>query len=238
MSSTQHYRDMLLQEKTRTKELFAKHLREIFFAIDVDSSGMINMDELKEFLNDDSLELQEYMQALEIDAADAKMLFKLLDDDGSGEIDIEEFCDGCLRLKGEAKSLDMNCLLYSSKRVDMKLKHIIDGVDVLIGLLVDLATGGTASIIPEDIILEGDEGEEDEREGVYASGDNNHAAAGHGGSKTGNINNQLHDGKAGLGNSNLYPSQNSDIQDVRCKEEEEDTSATDGAIIVRRPESV
>jgi len=138
MRSTQHYRDLLLQEKNRSKEMFGKHLREIFRSIDVDQSGMINMDELKEFLADDSLELKAYLQALELDAEDAKALFKLLDNDGSGEIDIAEFCDGCMRLKGEAKSFDINCLLYDSKRKDQKLRHIMDGVDVIIGMMLDL----------------------------------------------------------------------------------------------------
>merc|ERR1719215_2389416 len=58
MRSTQHYRDLLMQEKARTKEVLAKHLRDIFKQMDKDASGMINMDEMKDFLEDDSLNLQ------------------------------------------------------------------------------------------------------------------------------------------------------------------------------------
>merc|ERR1712232_146910 len=39
---------------------------------------------------------------------DARSLFDLLDKDSSGEVDIDEFCEGCLRLKGEAKSFDIH----------------------------------------------------------------------------------------------------------------------------------
>lgn len=138
MRSTQHYRDLLMQEKKRQKETCAKHLQEIFHSIDIDGSGMINLKELKTFLSDSSLELQEYLAALELDADDARALFKLLDGDGSGEIDIQEFCDGCLRLKGEAKSFDINCLIYNSKRADGKLGQVIDGVEVMISLHMEI----------------------------------------------------------------------------------------------------
>lgn len=138
MRSTQHYRDLLLQEKSRAKEVFAKHLREIFCSIDVDKSGMITLKELKQFLADETLDLQEYLDALELNAEDAKALFKLLDTDCSGEIDIDEFCDGCLKLKGEAKSFDINCLIFESKRVDTKLTHVMQGIDVVMSLHIDL----------------------------------------------------------------------------------------------------
>merc|ERR1712032_328700 len=78
MMNTLHYRDLLMQEKSRARELCAKHLRHIFQAIDVGGSGMINELELKSFLNDATLELQEYLAALELDAEDARALFLLL----------------------------------------------------------------------------------------------------------------------------------------------------------------
>jgi len=49
---------------------------------------------------------------LEIDADDTRLLFKLLDRDDSGVIDVEEFCEGCMRLKGEAKALDVHTLIW------------------------------------------------------------------------------------------------------------------------------
>mmetsp|Transcript_42854 Transcript_42854/g.92495 ORF Transcript_42854/g.92495 Transcript_42854/m.92495 type:complete len:871 (-) Transcript_42854:90-2702(-) len=138
MRSTQHYRDLLLQEKERMKETTATHLREIFRAIDVDDSGMITMQELRDFLDDDSLQLQTYMEALEINAEDAKALFKLLDRDNSGEIDIDEFCDGCMRLRGEAKSFDINCLMYHARRAESNMWELQRGLDVLVTMMMNL----------------------------------------------------------------------------------------------------
>jgi len=134
MQSTQHYKDLMLQEKARTKEMFGKHMKHIFQQIDVDGSGMITQDELRSFLDDESLQLQSYFEALELDAEDAKALFKLLDRDDSGEIHMYEFCEGCMRLKGEAKSFDINCLLHYSRRMESKVCHIMNGFSVFVDL--------------------------------------------------------------------------------------------------------
>merc|ERR1712178_415691 len=55
------------------------------------------------------------LEALEITTFDARSMFKLLDLDDSGKVDIDEFCEGCLRLKGDARSFDINCMMYESR---------------------------------------------------------------------------------------------------------------------------
>merc|ERR1719189_2957837 len=60
--------------------------------------------------------LKEYVDALGISPENTRMLFRLLDKDGSGKIDLEEFCDGCLRLQGEAKSMDVHQMIFQVKR--------------------------------------------------------------------------------------------------------------------------
>merc|ERR1712039_314166 len=66
------------------------------------------------FLAHDSL--RKYMEALDIGADDTRMLFRLLDRDGSGQIDVEEFCEGCLKLKGEARAFDMHVMILQIKQ--------------------------------------------------------------------------------------------------------------------------
>ena len=45
-----------------------------------------------------------------------------MDTDGTNEVGIEEFVTGCMRLKGEAKSIDVNMLLY---KTDLANKHFV-----------------------------------------------------------------------------------------------------------------
>merc|ERR1719168_218379 len=83
--------------------------------MDTTGDGGISQEEMEQFLEDPDLCM--YIEALGIFANDARVLFKLLDRDGSGLIDIDEFCDGCMRLKGEAKSFDVNCMIYESRKM-------------------------------------------------------------------------------------------------------------------------
>merc|ERR1711862_91901 len=64
-----------------------------------------------------------------ISTDDAHLLFRLMDADGSGAIDIDEFCDGLFRLKGEAKSYDMHTALYTLKRMDSRLQELEEGAE-------------------------------------------------------------------------------------------------------------
>jgi len=125
MQATQNYRDLLVQEMLIKDRANVKHMKEIFRSIDTDNSGAITLEEMHTFLQDDTLALQEYFEALDLTANDTESLFKLLDMDDSGEVDIDEFCDGCMRLGGPAKSFDINCMWYEQRRTNRELLKFV-----------------------------------------------------------------------------------------------------------------
>jgi len=129
MQSTQHYQDLLVHEKIHNVKVYTEHIKKIFRQIDLDNSGDITFSELKNFLANTSLGLKSYFDALEVNASDAWVLFKLLDRDGSGRVDIDEFCDGCIRLKGEARSFDINCMLYENRVMHMHWTEFMQFVE-------------------------------------------------------------------------------------------------------------
>merc|ERR1712217_455559 len=53
----------------------------------------------------------------------------LLDRDKSGAITVDEFVEGCLRLKGEAKSFDIYCLMYESQRHIVKTTTLMERME-------------------------------------------------------------------------------------------------------------
>merc|ERR1719382_246796 len=65
-----------------------------------------------------------FFRRLGLDPYEARGLFLLLDIDGSGEVDIEEFCCGCLRLKGGAKTVDLVTLMYETKRLAKQIGNL------------------------------------------------------------------------------------------------------------------
>merc|ERR1719195_1353298 len=69
-----------------------------------------------------------YVDALGISAESTRMLFRLVDADNSGRIDLDEFCEGCLRLQGEAKSIDIHTLIYQVKLFLTKWSDFTDFV--------------------------------------------------------------------------------------------------------------
>merc|ERR1712048_752417 len=117
LMSAQHYKDLIILDKAHEKELALNHIRAVFRQIDEDGSGEISCEELEYFLSHESL--RRYMEALNITTEDTDMLFRLLDLDGSGIIDFEEFCTGCMRLKGEARAFDVHVLL-------LQIRHFMD----------------------------------------------------------------------------------------------------------------
>eukprot|EP00928_Gymnodinium_smaydae_P100655 TRINITY_DN9926_c0_g1_i3.p1 TRINITY_DN9926_c0_g1~~TRINITY_DN9926_c0_g1_i3.p1 ORF type:complete len:593 (+),score=107.40 TRINITY_DN9926_c0_g1_i3:71-1849(+) len=124
--SGQQDRDMLEEKQHKINEMHAGHLREIFDEIDLDASGSIALDEFNGFVND--RRVVSYLDALGIDTSDATRLFKLLDADGSGEIIADEFVEGCLKLRGEAKSVDIQLLMHEVRKLRKAQLKVIEDV--------------------------------------------------------------------------------------------------------------
>merc|ERR1711920_461243 len=66
-----------------------------------------------------------YFQSLEIDVSQAHMLFDLLDADGSNNVTIDEFLDGCTRLRGQASKTEMSMLLYLQQKLSEQMQTLI-----------------------------------------------------------------------------------------------------------------
>eukprot|EP00929_Paragymnodinium_shiwhaense_P063060 TRINITY_DN31529_c0_g2_i4.p1 TRINITY_DN31529_c0_g2~~TRINITY_DN31529_c0_g2_i4.p1 ORF type:complete len:188 (-),score=33.06 TRINITY_DN31529_c0_g2_i4:465-1028(-) len=59
--------------------------------------------------------VQAYFHALDLRIHEAWSLFKLIDKDCANVISIADFVDGCLRMRGNAKSIEINEMMYQNK---------------------------------------------------------------------------------------------------------------------------
>mmetsp|Transcript_6942 Transcript_6942/g.16411 ORF Transcript_6942/g.16411 Transcript_6942/m.16411 type:complete len:664 (-) Transcript_6942:186-2177(-) len=119
-------REFLVKAEMSNLKSYRRRLKTFFAEADKDRSGKLSWEEFKAHLK--TPKVSAYFRALELDVSQAHVVFKLLDRDGSNEVSLDEFLAGCLRLKGQAKALDVQMLLYENRRLFDKLSEYIEAV--------------------------------------------------------------------------------------------------------------
>mmetsp|Transcript_131468 Transcript_131468/g.245945 ORF Transcript_131468/g.245945 Transcript_131468/m.245945 type:complete len:201 (+) Transcript_131468:2-604(+) len=115
------------------KKNYIERIQKLFKNLDDDRSGFITINELEAHLNDENVAA--YFSSLDLDPRDAWTLFKLLDVDKGNMVDLEEFVVGCMRLKGDAKSIDVAKLTYETKWMMKRLLEFMTYVELQFTLL-------------------------------------------------------------------------------------------------------
>jgi len=73
--------------------------------------------------------MKAYFNALKLDPSDTRLLFSLIENEDTGEVEIDDFVGGCLRMKGEAKSIDVQTLMFKSKQMHRTFGGLMDFVE-------------------------------------------------------------------------------------------------------------
>ncbi|CAE7345352.1 Sodium channel protein 60E [Symbiodinium microadriaticum] len=110
----------ILQRFLDDQRRYRHRIEQLFSRFDgLERDGAITLSEMEQFFNDE--EVCAMFQSLDLTARDSWTLFKLLDEEGNGDINLSEFIDGCLRLRGPAKALDIACVMDESRRIKRKV---------------------------------------------------------------------------------------------------------------------
>lgn len=112
-------------------------LRHLFYELDAQSEtyldGRLTYPDLVHFMDDDRMRTQ--FRVLGIDPKDAWILFKLLDESREGSISIDQFVNGCMRLRGEAQRLDLHLMLQELmmevEKLDKFMLHVVRSFEKL-----------------------------------------------------------------------------------------------------------
>eukprot|EP00440_Ansanella_granifera_P066796 gb/GFBE01072440.1/.p1 GENE.gb/GFBE01072440.1/~~gb/GFBE01072440.1/.p1 ORF type:complete len:233 (+),score=70.88 gb/GFBE01072440.1/:1-699(+) len=124
LETAQHDADSVILEHLNAKESYVRNLRLIFETIDGSSKGLITLHDMETVLASEDVRLKTYLEALDLQVDDAWNLFKLLDRQDTNAVTIENFVEGCLRLKGQAKSIDLARMMYENKWMMTKLSKL------------------------------------------------------------------------------------------------------------------
>lgn len=126
------------EERARAAEL--EHIETIFLLADTDCGGELDIDEWVKACNDP--EILWRLRAIELHRNDAMRLFQVIDGNGSRTLSMQEFIEGCTKLKGVARSKDLLALQSQadvmSKNMDYLGTELQDSETMLAAL--DVAT--------------------------------------------------------------------------------------------------
>jgi len=117
-------REVLVAAERKSLEEICSKLTELLVDIDTDASGTITIDEFIACAKDSKM--SSYLCALGIDTLETAQLFAYLDRDQSGEIELQEFIDGCIKLRGGAKSIDLHLLMFALEGEYKKISSLVD----------------------------------------------------------------------------------------------------------------
>jgi len=119
-------RSILVRAEKTNKHEFLQNMTRIFRAVDADNSGGISEAELRAHM--ENPDVCAYFAALGVESHQVGTLFRLLDRDGSGDICLSEFLKGVLRLRGEAKSVDIAMLMHEIEEVHDHVDTVVKAV--------------------------------------------------------------------------------------------------------------
>jgi len=92
------------QQEANTTKVVA-NLRKILQEADEDGSGSLSLEEFQDALADP--EINQQLRLIDFPVDDPQEIFMLLDTESDGELATEEFLQGCMRMRGPAKSKDL-----------------------------------------------------------------------------------------------------------------------------------
>lgn len=110
IESAQNDHTTVVHSILKNKELHVEKLRKLFSTLGDSTDGVVTFAAFEEKIS--SKDVQAYFEVLGLDVDDAWSFFKLLDLDEGGEVEIEEFLMGCLRLRGNARAIDVGKIIH------------------------------------------------------------------------------------------------------------------------------
>lgn len=121
--------ELVVTSWTESRLSLAKDFEKLFQSLDRESDGVISLQALEEVLQD--AWIRDFFAALDIESSDVYTLFKLLDRGGDGVIDGHEFVEGCMKLRGGAKAIDVVATKWEVKCLRQRVAELVTAVSML-----------------------------------------------------------------------------------------------------------
>lgn len=110
------------EERNRKEDL--NELKEIFLLADEDGSGELDIHEFLHALEDEDIHWK--LHSLDVQIDDAARLFTVMDGEGNRTLSMDEFIDGCTKLKGVARNRDLLAITAQADTLSRKMDDLGD----------------------------------------------------------------------------------------------------------------
>jgi len=107
-------KDDIVAQHQNDRQKHVRNFKKVFNELDTDGDNAVCLEEFQVAVEEQDT-IKDFLMAMDIEAGDAWLLFKLLDVDSGGHLDMDAFVDGCMQLKGSAKSIHVAQLVYENK---------------------------------------------------------------------------------------------------------------------------
>lgn len=127
IDSANRDQDVLLQNMRAMRDHQVQMIRAFFDTIrdpDNDAGGHSHVTLYDFERRFEAPEVLSFFQVLDIDVNDAWTLFTLMSPGNDGTLNADEFIEGCMRLKGAAKKIDVAVMMREQRRMKKKLDSI------------------------------------------------------------------------------------------------------------------
>jgi len=134
---------IMMNNKKRTMREHEAKMKEFFAHADADGSGSLDQEEFVEVMHQEKV--RTWLSSMGLDVEDAEMLFQLVNG-GDDHVDAHELVIGASKLKGSARSIDLNILMNEFR----KTKFLIESVHAKVQCMDPMGNGLSNPYAPAD----------------------------------------------------------------------------------------
>jgi len=149
---------MVVRDEMQRKNEYVNKAEKLFQLMDRDGSGDVTEEEFEQYAANPQMEA--FAACLDLDVSDITQFYKMLSCRGRYSVDAETFVVGCLKLRGTARSLDLQCLIVSQARALRTLEALTECCQGSAALIQDTFINQSAGFavreltIPPEIAVE------------------------------------------------------------------------------------
>jgi hypothetical protein len=122
--------NIMIRTKIRTRNNFRQKMEKLIKIANSSGDGCLSMAQFRAVLQNPGV--KNWLEAMDMETRDGTLLFRLLDRDGDDRLTVDELAAGFSRLKGGAKSLDVQLLVQALRRQWFPDVETYEGDEVLL----------------------------------------------------------------------------------------------------------